>query len=397
MISRNAWTMNVKPPRPDWREERGRIDLAAVATNLLGPAPGRRGERGLWWPCPFHEDRNPSFRVDASKGLWKCFGCSEHGDAAALVMRLRNLSFPEAVAHLTGKTTPTFEKARQPACAEPIASQVVRAQPKSPFGEIKREIKADPTGLPEADALALVEDATARLWSPEGADALAYLTGPERCLSAETIRAARLGWTRGTMVPTRDGDRAFHASGIVIPWFDGDRLVVVKIRQPPDRRPKYAEAYRNPARLVCFPGLEAIRPGRPLVIVEGEFDSLLLGQELDGLASVVTLGSASAQRGDRFREAARSVSPWYVATDADAAGDKSADAWPARARRVRPPGPYKDWTEAKAAGVDLNRWWRDVLAGVDRPPLFSWPELSGWRWGGADEAPGIDVPNHPCT
>jgi hypothetical protein len=42
--------------------------------------------------------------------------------------------------------------------------------------------------------------------------------------------------------------------------------------------------------------------------------------------------------------------------------------------------------------MDLARWWRDILAGIDRPPLFSWPELARWRWGGADEAPGIDNP-----
>jgi hypothetical protein len=34
--------------------------------------------------------------------------------------------------------------------------------------------------MPEADALALVEAAAARLWTPEGADALVYLTGPSR-------------------------------------------------------------------------------------------------------------------------------------------------------------------------------------------------------------------------
>jgi DNA primase len=84
--------------RTDWKTERERIDLAAVATNVLGPAPGRRGERGrrLWWRCPFHNDRNPSFSVDPGRGWWRCFGCGESGDAAALVMRLRGMTFPEA-------------------------------------------------------------------------------------------------------------------------------------------------------------------------------------------------------------------------------------------------------------------------------------------------------------
>ena len=385
------------PPRPDWKTERERIDLAAVATNLLGPSPGRRGDRGLWWNCPLHEDRNPSFHVNASKGLWKCFGCGLYGDAASLVMRLRNLSFPEAVAYLTGKPAPTFEKTRRPACTEPIAAPLVRARPTAPVGEIKREIKTEPNGLPEADALALVETSEAALWSPEGADALRYLTGPDRRLSPETIHSGRFGWTPGVMVPTRDADRSFRASGIVIPWFHGDRLALVKVRQPPGRKPKYAEAFRDAGRIVCFPGPETIRPGRPLVVVEGEFDALLLGQELDGLASVVTLGSASARPDLRAFGVMQSAPRWFIATDADAAGDKAADAWPSRARRVRPPEPFKDWCEAKAGGAALARWWGDVLNGIDRPSLYTWPELADWRWAGADDDPGIDVPSRPCT
>ena len=67
--------------RADWQAVRDTIDLAEVATRLLGPAPGRRGERGrrLWWNCPLHEDRNPSFCVDPGKAWWNCFGCGEMG------------------------------------------------------------------------------------------------------------------------------------------------------------------------------------------------------------------------------------------------------------------------------------------------------------------------------
>ena len=91
-------------PRIDWKDERERIDLAAVATRLLGPASGRRGQGGrkLWWNCPFHEDKNPSFCIEPGKAWWKCFGCGESGDAATLVMRLESKSFPEALASLTG-------------------------------------------------------------------------------------------------------------------------------------------------------------------------------------------------------------------------------------------------------------------------------------------------------
>jgi hypothetical protein len=177
---------------------------------------------------------------------------------------------------------------------------------------------------------------------------------------------------------------------VVVPWFDGNRLALVKIRQPDGRRPKYAEAFRDPARVVCYPSPETIRPGRPLVMPEGEFDALALGEALGELAAVVTLGSASVHLSADILARMLKAAPWFVATDADPAGDKAAAGWPARGRRVRPPGSFKDWTEAKAAGIDLARWWRDILAGIDRPPLFSWDELARWRWGGADEAPGID-------
>lgn len=357
--------------RSDWKSARDGVDLAAVATGLLGPAPGRVGERGrrLWWPCPFHEDRNPSFCVDPGRVFWRCFGCGEHGDAASLVMRLEGLTFPEAVARLTG--------------GGPAPSRSARPHPMRPA---RTEPEA-PNGMPHAEALALIAESSARLWSPEGAGALAYLTGP-RGLSTDTIRAARLGWTPGVRLVSRDG-RPYTARGVVIPWLDGDRLALLKIRQPEGVRPKYAEAFRD--RPASYPGPGAIRPGRPLVVPEGEFDALLLAQEFGELAAVVTLGSASA------RPAPGLVAPWlasplwYIATDADDAGDKAAAGWPPRARRARPPTPFNDWTEARQAGLDLRRWWSERLAGIEAPPLFTWPELARLRWGPSEGDPETGI------
>ncbi len=98
------------------------IDLAVVATNLLGPAASKKGNR-LWWRCPLgtHEDRTPSFSVEASKpgSYWHCFGCGESGDAAALVMKLRGMTFPEAKAYLTGKSAPSGASRSRPAAKAP--------------------------------------------------------------------------------------------------------------------------------------------------------------------------------------------------------------------------------------------------------------------------------------
>ncbi len=361
--------------RIDWRSERDRVDLAEVATRLLGPAPGRRGERGrrLWWSCPFHEDGNPSFCVDPGKPFWRCFGCGEHGDAATLVMRHEGSSFPEAVSYLTGG---------------PVPSGKARPRPNpSPRHEASRP-PAGPSGMPEDAALSLVVASAARLWALDGADALRALTSV-RGLTFGTIRDARLGWTPGVRLTTKDG-RSFTARGVVIPWFDRDRLALVKIRQPEGSKPKYAEAFRD--RPSLFPGRQSIRPGGPLIVVEGELDALLIGQETAEMAAVVTLGSASGRPDHDILVSMRPAAPWFIATDADAAGDRAAAGWPARARRVRPPAPFKDWTEAGQAGVSLARWWSDRLGGNVSPSLFSWPELAGMRWSSApDPEPGIII------
>ena len=100
---------------------------------------------------------------------------------------------------------------------------------------------AEPSGLPEGDALVLMEAAVARLWTDEGVDAVAYLHG--RGLTDETIRDARLGLVPPLDLPGRP-------RGVALPWFNGDRLALVTLRQPEGTKPKYRELFRDPTRLV---------------------------------------------------------------------------------------------------------------------------------------------------
>jgi DNA primase len=355
--------------RIDWKAVRDTIDLAAVVTNLRGPAPVRRGAR-LYWHCPLgtHEDSNPSFCVEPGKAWWKCWGCGARGDAANLVMRLTPMTFPEAVAHLTGgpMPAPLGRTARGPTATGRLAavpaSPTIAAPPSLPGRG------TDSKSLSPDAAWALVAEAEARLWSPEGARALAYLSGRRRCLSHKTIHSARLGWT-----PSAAGV-PWQPPGIVVPWFDGGRLALVKVRTPdawrtrfPRKRrpPKYIEAFRD--RPGLYPVAGVVTPGRPLILAEGEFDALLLGQELGDLASVRTLGSASARPDADVLRALLPAPRWFLATDADGAGERATAAWPAPVRRVHPPGEHKDWTDARAGGVDLRRWWGDILSGDPDP------------------------------
>jgi hypothetical protein len=102
--------------------------------------------------------------------------------------------------------------------------------------------------------------------------------------------------------------------------------------------------------------------------VEGEVDALKLGQELRGMAAVVTFGGTSGRPVLSILGKMITAYPRFIALDADTAGDNAAANWPdGGARRIRPPCPFKDWSDAAAGGIDLLRWWRDIMAAVERP------------------------------
>ena len=58
----------------------------------------RRGS-SLWACCPFHNEKTPSFHVEPSRGIYKCFGCGKSGTAVGFgafprhlqVLRLRQV------------------------------------------------------------------------------------------------------------------------------------------------------------------------------------------------------------------------------------------------------------------------------------------------------------------
>ena len=51
--------------------------------------------------CPFHTETRPSFSVSPEKGVFHCFGCGAGGDSLSFLMRLKGLTFPEALEEAT--------------------------------------------------------------------------------------------------------------------------------------------------------------------------------------------------------------------------------------------------------------------------------------------------------
>jgi DNA primase len=73
------------------------VDLVGTKTDLR-----RVGSRwtGL---CPFHDERTPSFSVNAEEKLFYCFGCQAKGDAFGFVEQTEGLDFRESVEMLADR------------------------------------------------------------------------------------------------------------------------------------------------------------------------------------------------------------------------------------------------------------------------------------------------------
>lgn len=73
--------------------------LALVQSHSALRRVGRRWV-GL---CPFHQEKTPSFSVNAEEGLYYCFGCGVSGDILTFVREKEGLDFRESVELLAGR------------------------------------------------------------------------------------------------------------------------------------------------------------------------------------------------------------------------------------------------------------------------------------------------------
>ena len=51
-------------------------------------------------PCPFHDEKSPSFVVSPAKQIYHCFGCNAGGDSVKFVMEYEKLNYPQALEKL---------------------------------------------------------------------------------------------------------------------------------------------------------------------------------------------------------------------------------------------------------------------------------------------------------
>jgi DNA primase len=282
--------------------------------------------RGL---CPFHQERTPSFWIDArdpDDEHYFCFGCSSTGDVIQFVMDREDCSFLEACERLAERGRP------------PVRHDVAR-QVASRAGRCWETIPSD---SPEAQVLGLASRVyrDGLLRSPS---ARAYLR--RRGIPDDLAADQQVGYADGRALLERLQKDALLEVGIELglvlerptEWgpgprfreFFADRLIVPELRQGraiwfigrasedhPKQRPKYLSLHGQRPLL----GLEVVQDRRVVFVCEGPFD--WLAARAWGLAACCLCGTHTPPERLPALEAAVAV---YGVLDPDKAGLSAAE------------------------------------------------------------------------
>jgi DNA primase len=96
-----------------------RVKQAADIVEVISAHTDLRRQGARWVGlCPFHEERTPSFSVDAQEKLYHCFGCGVGGDTIKFVEEKEGLGFAEAVELLADRYGVELEREQEDPQAE---------------------------------------------------------------------------------------------------------------------------------------------------------------------------------------------------------------------------------------------------------------------------------------
>ena len=291
----------------------------------------KRGNN-YWGLCPFHKDKNPSFCVTPSLGIYKCFSCGEAGDALKFIMKTRNIEFKDLISELADKFGLELPKSYKKGV--------------SSFREEKEQMYAAVMVAAEFyhDLLLRRKDANAEI-------ALDYLT--KRSIGTDIIKKFHLGVAPKSFTALYDelrkdfSNAILEKSGLILKsekagYLDrfrnrvmipiqnenGDYVAFGARALEKGQSPKYLNSpdslIYNKSRLLygLYTAKDAIRENDSVVLMEGYFD--VISSQVHGIENCVascgtSLTTDHVKLLSRYTKSRRI----YLSFDTDSAGQKA--------------------------------------------------------------------------
>lgn len=300
--------------------------------------------------CPFHDEKTPSFNVNADKQFFHCFGCGAGGNVISFLMDYENVDFPTAVemlaAHL-GLDVPR-EASSEAGAARKKESETLYETLTRAAVFYQRQLREHPqrkTAVSYLQQRGLKGEIARDFgigFAPAGWDNL--LRASMQGVPAEQQEQGLLQLEKAGLIIRREGEAVAQGAGkkphvtkafydrfrerVIFPIRDNrGRVIAFGGRVLGDEKPKYLNSpetavfHKQRELYGLYESRKANRQLDYLLLVEGYMDVVSLFQY--GITSAVaTLGTASgiAHLEKIFRYTAKLV----VCFDGDEAGQKAA-------------------------------------------------------------------------
>lgn len=307
-----------------------RLDIVDVISEQV--VLKKRGN-SYWGLCPFHKDKNPSFCVTPSLGIYKCFSCGEAGDTLKFIMKTRNIEFKDLIIELADKfglEVPSSHRQSDGTSVKEVKEQMLAAT---------------------MVAAEIYHDLLLRNKTPNAQMALDYLT--KRGIGADIIKKFHIGIAPKSYTTLYDELRKdfsndiLEKAGLVLKSDKGgyiDRFrnrVIIPIQNEngefvafgaraleKDQNPKYLNSsdslIYNKSRLLygLYTAKESIKENDSVILMEGYFD--VISSQAHGIGNCVascgtSLTTDHVKLLSRYTKSRRI----YLSFDTDSAGQKA--------------------------------------------------------------------------
>ena len=290
-------------------------------------------------PCPACGG-NDRFIIWPSQNRYYCRQCEKSGDVIQYFRDFHGLSFREAC--LKANVIPKPQ----------IITKFKKSKIFEPLKRIESKLKW------KEEALVFVNKCHQNLLATH--EALSLLK--KRGFSLDSIKKFRLGWnletTWGNWLAEEKNRKIWLPKGIVIPSFDNREVSKIKIRRSDwnsnDKLPKYVEVHGSTSGPIIY----NLNHNLPIIVLESEFDALLIQQEAENICSSIALGGVT-KKPDSYIHSLLTQAPLILfSLDYDEAGTKAYKWWKNHYKKLFIwPAPFeKSVGDAFIKGLDTKRW-----------------------------------------
>mgnify|MGYP002625415513 CR=1 FL=1 len=286
-----------------------------------------------WGLCPFHKEKTPSFSVNPEKGIFKCFGCGEGGDAISFIMKTQNREFMDVIKDLAERFHLEMpQNMKSDGASKGIKEEMIRACTKAAeFYNIRLKNDDSPQTksvrkyLEERGITEDIVDIYMLGVAPK--DFAVFYNKFKDEFTDEVLEKA------GLIVKSKDGryiDRFRNRVIIPIKNEFGDIVAFGARAVEKDQSPKYLNSsdslIYNKSRLLygLYHAKDAIKEEDCVVLMEGYFD--VISAQAHGIKNAVaSCGTSLTQEHIKLLSRYTPSRRIYLSFDTDSAGQKATE------------------------------------------------------------------------